>query len=547
VKIRRYFHTIRPLRPVQIYGRLWFWIHRPKPDLSPAPNLRPRSGEWCAPARSHRSLYSPIAFRFLNEKHELDSPQAWNHPTWEKLWLYNLHYFDDLNAQNAYERHEWHRALIDRWIQENPPTRGNGWEPYPTSLRIVNWIKWALGGNELSESWVRSLAVQTRYLSKRIELHLLGNHLFANAKALVFAGLFFRGPEAAKWLTKGLRLLSNEVSEQVLADGGHFERSPMYHSLILQDLLDLINLMGVYPDAMPDQWRRAAEEWRDTAQRMRRWLEILSHPDGQIAFFNDTALDGAPSPRELDAYAQRMRLGFTEEMDEPVIYLPDSGYIRLQKGPAIALLDVGEIGPDYLPGHAHADTLSFELSLFGQRFLVNSGTSCYGPNPERLRQRSTFSHNTVVVNGQDSSETWGSFRVARRARPFGLKLDNSGDVLRVKCAHDGYRRLPGKPIHWRQWFFQEHELMVHDRIERDFKEATARFHFHPTVVLEAKNSGRSGSARLPDGGRVRWQVLDGVANVQSSAYHPKFGVTEPNRCLEAKFTSPESRIIFRWQ
>jgi uncharacterized heparinase superfamily protein len=89
--------------------------------------------------------------------------------------------------------------------------------------------------------------------------------------------------------------------------------------------------------------------------------------------------------------------------------------------------------------------------------------------------------------------------------------------------------------------------MVHDRIERDFKEAAARFHFHPAVALEAKNSGRSGSARLPDGGRVRWQVLDGVANVQSSAYHPKFGVTEPNRCLEVKFRSPESRIIFRWQ
>ncbi|MEN9780004.1 MAG: hypothetical protein RL014_1152 [Pseudomonadota bacterium] len=95
----------------------------------------------------------------------------------------------------------------------------------------------------------------------------------------------------------------------------------------------------------------------------------------------------------------------------------DSGYVRLDNGPAVALLDVAPVGPDYLPGHAHADTLSFELSVGAQRVLVNSGTSCYGSSAERLRQRGTAAHNTVVVNGQDSSEVWGGFRVARRPLP----------------------------------------------------------------------------------------------------------------------------------
>ena len=141
------------------------------------------------PARRPISLVDHERFHFLNEIHDL-SEHDWDGDTLEKLWRYNLHYFDDLNAQDAATRKDWHRALLVRWVRENPPATGTGWEPYPTALRIVNWIKWSLAGNELPDECLESLAVQTRWLAKRLEIHLLGNHLFANAKALVFAGLF---------------------------------------------------------------------------------------------------------------------------------------------------------------------------------------------------------------------------------------------------------------------------------------------------------------------------------------------------------------------
>ncbi|WP_335338113.1 heparinase II/III family protein [Thioalkalivibrio nitratireducens] len=189
------------------------------------------------------------------------APRGWNDPRRDKLWLYNLHYFDDLNAVDADARAGWHRALIPRWIAENPPGQGNGWEPYPTSLRIVNWVKWALrqgappgeadsalvgrppedppaarkraDGHPVllreSAGFRHSLAVQARWLRRRLEHHLLGNHLFANAKALVFTRAFFRGAEAEHWLALGQRLLARELREQILADGGHFERSPTGH------------------------------------------------------------------------------------------------------------------------------------------------------------------------------------------------------------------------------------------------------------------------------------------------------------------------------
>lgn len=135
-------------------------------------------------------------------------------------------------------------------------------------------------------------------MSRRLEYHLLGNHLLANAKALVFAGLFFSGGQADSWLRKGLKLLRAQLPEQILADGGHFERSPMYHAIILEDLLDLVNLAETYG--------HGAADWRTVVQRMLRWLNAMSHPDGGIAFFNDAAFGIAPTLAELADYARRL-------------------------------------------------------------------------------------------------------------------------------------------------------------------------------------------------------------------------------------------------
>ena len=241
MNIPRYWHTLRHLKPVQIYGRIWFRLVRPRPDLRPAPALRsagPSHGLWIPGGQKKSAMTGPSRFSFLNEEHEIVAQTDWNQQGRDKLWLYNLHYFDDLNAENAIDRHAWHQQLIGRWIRENPQGAGNGWEPYPISLRVVNWIKWTLVGNRLSNEALHSLVVQIRYLTKRLEIHLLGNHLLANAKALVFAGLFFSGREANEWVDTGLGILSRQIPEQILSDGGHFELSPMYHAIILEDLLD---------------------------------------------------------------------------------------------------------------------------------------------------------------------------------------------------------------------------------------------------------------------------------------------------------------------
>ena len=126
-----------------------------------SPGVRRGAAVWRQPPLRPASMPGPARFRFLNEEHEVRDAAGWNDPRREKLWLYQLHYFDDLVAEGAAGRTAWHAALIGRWIAENPPGQGNGWEPYPLARRIVNWAKWAWAGNALPPGAATATASDT--------------------------------------------------------------------------------------------------------------------------------------------------------------------------------------------------------------------------------------------------------------------------------------------------------------------------------------------------------------------------------------------------
>lgn len=541
---RLYVETMRHLKAQQILGRLWFRLYRPRPDTRPAPPLRHRPGTWVAWPRRPARMSGPARARFLNQEADISDAGIWEDATRSKLWLYNLHYFDDLVAEGAEARLGWHRALIGRWIAENPPGRGTGWEPYPTSLRIVNWVKWHLMHGRLDESALHSLAVQARHLRRRLEYHILGNHLLANAKALMFAGALFQGAEAEAWLTRGRQILAREIGVQVLPDGGHFELSPMYHLIVLEDLLDCLNLCRAHALVPPHGLEAAIA-------RMLQWSRVMRHPDGEIAFFNDAAFAIAPRPDEVDAYAERLGIRPVAEAPRPVAHLRASGYARLQQGEAVLLADMAPVGPDHLPGHAHADTLSFELSLAGRRVVVNGGTSVYGTGPQRQRQRSTPAHSTLVIDGRDSSEVWAGFRVARRARILEAAAAGERGLAVARAAHDGYRRLPGRPVHGRTWRLSAGGLEIEDEVQgRGRHRLELMFHLHPDVTVEQTEGGLG----------LRWPGASGKvtvlpppemhADVRDSTWQPQFGLTRASRslCFSAVVSLPVRLVTrFDWQ
>jgi len=536
MKCLLYLNTLKEIKLIQHCYRIIYFFSCKKPYLpKKLPPIRKTFKNCTNTIPKSVSIIDKNKFKFLNIEGLLNKKSDWYNNEREKLWLYNLHYFDDLNSDHNEYRNDIHYDLITRWIEENPVGKGIGWDPYPISLRTVNWIKWHLKGNLLTEKAQQSLAIQIRYLRKRLEYHLLANHLFANAKALVFAGLFFEGNEAQKWLKKGLSILEKEIPEQVLNDGGNFERSPMYNSIMVEDILDLINIAQSYKHPLIES--SLIDYWKTVVQKMLLWLKAMCHNDSKIALFNDAAFGIAPEYNQLLSYAES--LGITLATDQkPVSDLSDTGYISIKQDKFTLIIDAGAVGPDYQPGHAHADTLSFELSCGEQRIIVDSGTSCYGTGPERLRQRGTAAHNTVSIDNLNSSEVWSGFRVARRARIKERTIHKNSDLIVITASHDGFERIRGVKYHKRIWSIENTRIKITDIIDGSGEHSISSFlHFNPDIIASPKDSNivelkspQKKSYKLYLDNRLENRIID-------STYHPEFGLSIKNQKIVMSITA----------
>ena len=523
-KIQLLFNTVKYLKAGQILNRIKRKFIKPRVSLFDIPKNSHPYSKIKPVVRCSKRIYGESSFKFLNKEFTLKVSEDWNAKNQDKLWLYNLHYFDDLNGVNSEQRAVWHSSLIQKWIKDNPPGFGNGWEPYPSSLRIVNWIKWFLLGHNARQMWLNSLAIQTRFLSKNLEYHLLGNHIFTNAKALIFSGLFFKGVEADHWYQLGVSIIDREIPEQILADGGNFELSPMYHAIFLEDLLDLVNIHQAYGRNLPDSFESKIVQ-------MLEWLKVMCHPDGEISFFNDSTLDVAPSFSDLLSYADRLGITFKNNQVNRLIHLEESGYIRVENENMVIIADVANIGPDYIPGHGHADALSFELSLFSERVIVNSGISTYKMGVNRYQQRGTELHSTITIDNQNSSEVWSGFRVANRAKVFDINKLKDSDSIKFSACHNGYKKLKEGIFHCRYWSMSNDSIRIVDNITGEgIHKIRSVLPLHPSVIV---GSVQGGSVDLKIG-KKRVEVNfegKGKLKIIESQYHPEFGLSIDNKHL----------------
>ena len=532
----RYLRTIRHLRGRQIRYQVWYRLRRSRSGRrcvcvrGTMPGLRWAEGvDFPSPTDSMANNQISIlsgSLEFLNHRETIAFPPKWGIEKLPRLWHYNLHYQEFLWKLDF----ESVRAVVLDWIANyRPGPKQTGWEAYPTSLRLMNWCALLFGryrrqtleDQALCETLWASIAEQADCLRRNLEWHLLGNHLLENAVALTLTGSCFKHPAADAWLKAGKAVLERELPEQILADGGHCERSPMYQSRMLYALL-LLSTTG------DGQVTRLV---RPYLEPLAGSLATMTHPDGEIALLNDSALGIYPGPQEL-----KERVG-SEPSRIGRFALSESGYYgaRTVDGHYI-ICDAGAIGPDHLTGHGHADIFSFELSLRGTRVVVDSGVSTYESGPMRDYCRSTRAHNTVEIEGENQVELWAAFRVGRRCRPRDVEWKGFEDGFELSACHDGYRYLPGRPTHARTFRWRhDGTLDILDRVESKRPvRSVARLHFHPDCRIDGLDNG-AGSLLFP-GGRVQvsWSGWEAVTE-DESFFCPEFGIEIPNLCLA--FTS----------
>jgi uncharacterized heparinase superfamily protein len=417
----------------------------------PLPVFKPRTG-----------MVDGWVFTFLGRSHEMPGRMDWTAPSLspkDQLWRMNLHYMEYLEEVDDAR----FLTLIDDWIGANPASRPGAWKDshnsYALSLRVVVWMQ-QLAARGIREGRVlASLAQQMRFLEDNLETDLGGNHLIKNIKALIWASAFFTGEEAARWRARGLSLLRGALKEQILPDGVHYERSPSYHAQVYADLLECRQALR-------------APLLDETLRGMAQAVADLAHPDGFCAQFNDAGLTMAYAPAECLAPAPAAVFAYAQ-----------AGYFGRREGGDYFVADCGRIGPDELPAHAHGDVLSFELSIGGERFVVDPGVYEYIDGPKRRAARAAASHNTLCFEGTDQADFFGAFRCGRRPSVQVRELVCEKDRLVLEGTHDGYR--PHK--HARRFEQTRGRLRIADRLEGPA--ARVSFLLHPDVVVSLENGG----------------------------------------------------------
>lgn len=354
-------------------------------------------------------------FLLINERHAVDIAK-WDVPEASHLWNFNLHYFEwgvALSASWRDTKDERYLACFKRfvrsWMDACPYGEGDAWHPYTISLRLVNWlIAMDLFDGMLQEdeeffsAMQESMYRQYRHLLVNQETHLRANHWWENIKTLVIMSAAFGEQTVLDRMTKRLE---QQLDEQILADGVHFERSLMYHKLVLEGMLRVWVASRELGFVLPDNFSEKLQLMLDAMASLERGM-------GKTPFFNDAADGVAKDCDQLVAACERL-LGMGADGSKTAF--PAAGYYKLYDGDIAVMFDAGMPGPSYMLGHAHCDCLSFELSYKGEPVIVNSGTYAY-QSELRPYFRSTAAHNTVMIDGEEQLECWGEHRVARAYR-----------------------------------------------------------------------------------------------------------------------------------
>jgi hypothetical protein len=448
---------------------------------------------------------------------------------WE---LSRCHHFVTLGRAYALEADPRYAAefvgQMQAWLDDNPWPYGVNWSrAMEVAVRAVNWL-WAAA--LFADAPEFTSIVKRRFLKAMLQHgnHILnnlefadrnGNHYLSNGVGLAFLGVLL--PElapAAAWRRKGLStIVWGEMALQVHDDGVDFEQGLGYHGLVTEFWYSCVLLCERNGIDVP-------HGVRERLGRMFDFMLAYTRPDGSFPQIGDNddgrlvGLDEEPvgshqrhlavggvlyeRPDLLEAAGEAVEtaawlcgpkvLELPRSAPEPTSRAFASGGFYVMRGADTSLvIDAGEVGMRGIGGHGHADVLSFDLWAAGAGVLVDSGTYTYsGDRLARQRLRGTAAHNTVQVDGQDSSRL-GTGRwlwlIENDAHPFGVSWSSDDDRDVFVGSHDGYRRLPQPVTHTRKIVFDKrrHSWRIEDDLD-GLGEHVEKIFFHPGVPFHVE-------------------------------------------------------------
>jgi uncharacterized heparinase superfamily protein len=421
----------------------------------------------------------------------------------------------DLATLGSGEAREIGRAAIATWIAHNDSWDELSWRSDVLAARLVAWVTqfesfFAGGGDDkLRDALLASIARQARHLARVAAWEADGAARLHALKGVILAGVALGMNE--RRVAAALDQLSRELPLQVRPDGGHVERSPTVQLVVLRDLVDIRTALRTAHIVVPEAVQNAID-------RMAPMLRLFRHGDGRLAQFNDTS-------EEYGALADLL-LTRSEVRGRAPLSAPHSGFQRLQCGKTIVIADTGAPPPHGLDHHAHAGTLSFEMSVGRERLIVNCG-AYRGASPDwRRAARNTAAHSTLVVADTNSAEILDDLTIGHRPSVGTTTRAEAEGSLWVAASHDGYAAEFGL-THSRQLFLSADgdDLRGEDNLTGEQgKTGSAgqsfaiRFHLHPTVQISLIQDGSAALLRLASGTGFRLRAQGAQMSLAESVY-----------------------------
>jgi uncharacterized heparinase superfamily protein len=456
---------------------------------------------------------------------EIEPPsQEWSDQLLGFGWLRHLRAADSsITRANA-------RALVGEWISlQGQFDTLDAWRPDLVARRIISWLSQAPlvlhdADMKFYRRFLRNLTRQVRYLQRTVKATRDGVPRLQAVIALSYAALCMQAQ--ARMQKSVTRKLSDELTRQVLPDGGHASRNPGALVELLLDLLPLRQAFAARNVPPPAALNNAID-------RMMPMLRFFRHGDGNFALFNGMG----PTRSELVSTV----LAYDDARGVPVANAPHSGYQRVQASDALLIVDTGPPPPMSMSAEAHAGCLAFELSARNHRIVVNCGLPATSRDTWRHVARATAAHSTVTFNDTSScrfltSEALknllgapilaGPTRVqvtrqelTRQERDGGilLRLSHNGYVDRFGVLHhrslrlsaDG-RRLDGEDI----FTGPTGEALMLRRGDA----FAVRFHLHPNLKANRRSDGHGVMLVLPNREVWTFDAYEERVELEESVY-----------------------------
>ena len=470
---------------------------------------------------------------------------------------------------------------VDSFLSGNPVYRGVNWNCTmdvairASQLLVSEGYLRSEGTPSFWGRFVTSLLDHARFIRENLEDGpVRGNHYLSDLAGLYLCGLGLSElAEAASWREFSRLTLEREMARQVHADGFDFEASTSYHAFATEMFLFPALLGAGKRDPFPESYLRRLEKMLEAVAALIRpdgtLPQIGDNDDGRFLIFSQyhrPRRDWRPL-LALGAFLYRREGWLFHSGDawvegvwalgEPFIQwagslraplspplfgsqaFPQAGIYQLSAGSIQMVVDSGGVGQGDNGGHAHNDTLAFELHAFGREVLPDRGTGTYTPSLSlRNRFRSSLAHNSIEVDGEEINPFPDeAFRLIPADSPRVLRWRTGRDYTYLSAEHGGYRRLASPLVHRRRFLLNHREgtFALEDRLDGKGRHRfRASFHLPPGWDAQTEEGGWSARQEHGESGlKFRWKKApEGhEIRVEDDLHSPSYGVTIPARTV----------------